>query len=477
MMKIAAFAALATIGSAMVMPAKVEMDDMIESALKRGGTEDVFFHLSKSCTDEAKAHKAALMEDTGALPVKKLLRVAIHDHLVAFTEQEHAPIMAACEDAGLECTSFWITNTVFAKDAPVDFIKKVMAEKKMDIKKVNGNKEYSVIDNVEGASMDEKFEVVDTDSERRRTQIAEYGIVLTEAEVAQLSGFTGPGSSNYPSEPTDGNGHGTHVTGTMAGLAPEGGTSPQVGMAPAAQWIGAAGCNPFGSCPTFDLTAALQFSGCPTRTCDPASPECDPTPDCTVAPDIVSNSWGGGRGSSAFWDVLGVLREEEIIVTFSMGNSGTGNGGCDTANSPGDSELVISVGASDSASALATFSSRGPGIDIPGVTRQQPFVDGPGVAVISSFAGSDTQYASASGTSMSCPHVSGYLALLLGADPTLTIADVESIITTSSETTLPPPAGPAQECEGVSYTETPNFFYGWGSIRVCQALTTLGMSC
>ena len=125
-MKIAAFAALATIGSAMVMPAKVEMDDIIESALKRGGTEDVFFHLSKSCTDEAKAHKAALMEDTGALPVKKLLRVAIHDHLVAFTEQEHAPIMAACEDAGLQCTSFWITNTVFAKDAPVDFIKKVM---------------------------------------------------------------------------------------------------------------------------------------------------------------------------------------------------------------------------------------------------------------------------------------------------------------------------------------------------------------
>ena len=344
-------------------------------------------------------------------------------------------------------------------------------------------------------------------------QIAEYGIVLTEGELAQMAGFEGegatvcsvdtgvrwthealvntyrgdvenhdynwygPGSSNYPSAPVDGNGHGTHVTGTMAGLAPPSGTSPQVGMAPGAQWIAAAGCNPFGSCPTFDLTASLQFSGCPTRTCDPASPECDPTPDCTQAPDIVSNSWGGGRGSSSFWDVLGVLREEEIIVTFSMGNSGSGNGGCDTANSPGDSELVISVGASDSSSALASFSSRGPGIDIPGVTRQQPFVDGPGVAVVSSFAGSDTQYASASGTSMSCPHVSGYLALLLGADPTLSISDVEAIITSASETTLPPPAGPVTSCEGVSYTETPNFFYGWGSIRVCQALATLGMSC
>ena len=151
----------------------------------------------------------------------------------------------------------------------------------------------------------------------------------------------GPGSSGYPSEPTDGNGHGTHVTGTMAGQP----VSVGIGMAPAAEWVAAAGCNPFGSCPTLDLTMALQWSGCPTRTCDPDDPECLSNPDCTRAPDIVGNSWGGGQGSSAFWDVLGVLKEEEIIVTFAMGNSG---GTCGTANSPGDSELVIGVGASDS---------------------------------------------------------------------------------------------------------------------------------
>ena len=153
-MKIAALAALVTLGSAMVMPAKVEMDDIIEAAVARGhGTEEVFFHLSKSCTDEAKAHKAALIEANGALPIKKLLRVAVHDHLVAFTEKEHAPLMAAAEHAGLKCMSFWITNTVYCKDAPVDFIKKIMGEKSIGIKKVNGNKEYSVIDNVEGATM------------------------------------------------------------------------------------------------------------------------------------------------------------------------------------------------------------------------------------------------------------------------------------------------------------------------------------
>lgn len=141
------------------------------------------------------------------------------------------------------------------------------------------------------------------------------------------------------------------------------------------------------------------------------------------------------------------------------------------------SELVIGVGASDASSALAGFSSRGPGIDIPGVARQQPFVDGPGVAVVSSFSGSDTQYASASGTSMSCPHASGYIALLLGHDPTLTIADVETIIIGNSAQDLPAPGGPVTSCEGIPFTEYPNFFYGWGSIRVCQALSAIGASC
>ena len=99
--------------------------------------------------------------------------------------------------------------------------------------------------------------------------------------------------------------------------------------------------NPFGSCPTFDLTASLQWSGCPTRTCDPDMPDCDPDPNCLLAPDIVSNSWGGGQGSSSFWDVLGVLKEEEIIVTFSMGNSGSGAHCCPAPRSHSSSVCHI----------------------------------------------------------------------------------------------------------------------------------------
>jgi subtilisin family serine protease len=330
-------------------------------------------------------------------------------------------------------------------------------------------------------------------------QIAEYGIVITGSERAQLAGFTGqgvvtanvdtgvrwthealigsyrggaddhdynwvgPGSSGYPVEPTDGNGHGTHTMGSISGQP----ASVGIGMAPDSEWIAAAGCNPFGSCPTVDLLESLQFCGCPTATDGSA-------PDCTQAPDLCSNSWGGGQGQSSFWDVLGVLKEEEVVTLFSMGNSGSA--GCGSANSPGDSELVISVGASDEADVIAFFSSRGPGVTIPGVTRQQPHITGPGVGVISSYNGADDQYASASGTSMSCPHVAGYVAQLLGAVPTLTIEDLERIME-DTPTTAGLGCAAACDCDDIPIETFPNMVWGYGRIDVCTALESLGFSC
>lgn len=487
MMKFVAAALLAATASALPGPA-VEVDDMVSASLEKNENTDIFVHLTNTCTDAAKAFKANLLETNGQLPEKKLLRVQIHDHLVEFTQHEQREVLAMAKKAGLEARGFWASNTVYIEDASPAFVRRLMHTK--DVRKVNGNKEYSIIDNVEGETQDEKFRPIEaTNTSHRRTQIYEYGIVVTRSEEAQLMGFrgegvvvanvdtgvrwthealigsyrggvedhdwnwVGPGSSNFPPEPQDGNGHGTHTMGTIAGQPVDIG----IGMAPDSEWIAAAGCNPFGSCPTLDLMLSLEFCGCPTMT-DGSNP------DCTRAPDLCSNSWGGGQGSSAFWDVLGVLKEEEVVTLFSMGNSGSS---CGSANSPGDSDLVISVGASDANDLIAFFSSRGPGVNIPGVTSQQPFIDGPGVSVISAYNGADDDYRSASGTSMSCPHVAGWVAQILAVAPTLTIEEIERVMADTAFQGMNP-SPPA--CGGIPNDQYPNMVYGNGRIDVCAAL-------
>jgi len=121
----------------------------------------------------------------------------------------------------------------------------------------------------------------------------------------------------------------------------------------------------------------------------------------------------------------------DIAPIFSEGNSGSS---CGTANSPGDSDLVVGVGATDENDMLASFSSRGPGVTAPGVDPFQPDVSAPGVQTLSAYNGADNEYAFASGTSMASPHVSGVVALVLGADYSLTPKEMEEVLERSADT-------------------------------------------
>src|SRR4051812_17636775 len=73
---------------------------------------------------------------------------------------------------------------------------------------------------------------------------------------------------------------------------------------------------------------------------------------------VVSNSWGGGQGSTFYNSVISSWNSAGITPVFAIGNSGSA---CGTANSPGDQANLISVGATtNSNNAMASFSSRGP---------------------------------------------------------------------------------------------------------------------
>ena len=87
--------------------------------------------------------------------------------------------------------------------------------------------------------------------------------------------------------PCDNNNHGTHTIGTMVG---DDGAGNQIGVAPAAKFISAKGCET-NNCSDAALLASGQWILAPT---DLAGN--NPRPD--LRPDIVNNSWGSSGGDA-----------------------------------------------------------------------------------------------------------------------------------------------------------------------------------
>jgi subtilisin family serine protease len=211
---------------------------------------------------------------------------------------------------------------------------------------------------------------------------------------------------------------GSHVTGTLLGAAA--GSIGPIGVAPGARWIAAKGCRD-GSCLNFGLLSSAQFMLCPTT-------RAGDRPRCDLSPDVINNSWGGGRGDTFYIAVANAWRAAGIVAVFSGGNGGPD---CATASSPGDMETVMAVCAVDSNDQLATFSARGPGINRAGFAEQKPDFCAPGVAVLSAHSTigmtDNSRYATNSGTSMAAPHLAGTLALLLSRQPGLGYNDLYQV--------------------------------------------------
>ena len=211
--------------------------------------------------------------------------------------------------------------------------------------------------------------------------------------------------------------HGTHVTGTMVGLAGE----HQIGVAPGAQFIAATACCVDGA----DPFLGFEWFAAPTKV-----DGSDADPD--MRPHIVNNSWGyTGYQDSLPADMIAELDEAMqaweaagILGVWSAGNANESLEGpdlepCDNISAPSwlDSAGYV-VAAFQEGGDITSFSSRGPGQDgEPGVD-----IGAPGAAVESAVPGNG--YESWDGTSMAAPHVSGAVALLWSQFPDL-VGDVE----------------------------------------------------
>lgn len=220
---------------------------------------------------------------------------------------------------------------------------------------------------------------------------------------------------NGKSSPYDDNEHGTHVAGTISGGNASGTT---IGIAPAVKLIIGKVFSSSGSASEADLLRAMQWIADP-----------DGNPQTNDGPSLVSNSWGGGEPSSSmdpmddsFCKAIAGWVKVGILPVFAAGNSGPSKG---SVNLPGACPQVLTAGATDENDKIARFSSRGPAHWKSGDVIK-PTVSAPGVKVISSVPGG--KYAAFSGTSMATPHVAGLAALVVQANPNISVENIQKAI-------------------------------------------------
>ncbi len=240
------------------------------------------------------------------------------------------------------------------------------------------------------------------------------------AHTALASRWRGGSNSWYdpygqhPSAPADVSGHGTWTMGVMVG-GDEDGSS--IGVAPGAQWIAVKMFNDAGASTATAIHQGYQWL------LDP-----DGNPATDDAPQVVNNSWTFATPGCNldFEPDLQALRAAGILPVFAAGNGGPGSG---SSYSPANNPSAFAVGAINNSSVIYGLSSRGP-TTCGGSSGVFPELVAPGVNIYTTdLAGF---YTTASGTSLAAPHVTGGLALLLSAFPTLTVSQQESALLSSA---------------------------------------------
>ncbi|TGJ84926.1 hypothetical protein E0Z10_g3835 [Xylaria hypoxylon] len=231
--------------------------------------------------------------------------------------------------------------------------------------------------------------------------IIDTGIYIAHAEFEGRATWL----ANYAdSSNSDGNGHGTHVAGTVG--------SKTYGVAKATKLYAVKVLDSSGSGTTSGVVAGMNYvtSDVATRSCPNGA---------------VANMSLGGASSTAINTAARAMIAAGVFLAVAAGNSNTDA----SSTSPAGEAQVCTVGATTSADARASFSNYGTVVD----------VFAPGQDVLSTWNNGGTN--TISGTSMSSPHITGLGAYLLSLEgkkaPQALCAYIASIGTSGVITSVP----------------------------------------
>ncbi|MER5795752.1 S8 family peptidase [Streptomyces sp. NPDC001980] len=213
--------------------------------------------------------------------------------------------------------------------------------------------------------------------------VIDTGVRITHADFGGRASYGWDFVGNDGSA-GDGNGHGTHVAGIIAGT--------RYGVAKKARVVSVRVLDDTGAGTTAQVIAGVDWVTAHAR-----------------RPAVANLSLGGYH--SAQLDTA-VRNSIKAGVTYTVA---AGNDGLPAArSSPADVPQALTVGATDRTDTRAGFSNYGSAVDL----------FAPGVAITSDANASDTARATYSGTSMAAPHVAGAAALYLAGHRKATPAQV-----------------------------------------------------
>ncbi len=240
--------------------------------------------------------------------------------------------------------------------------------------------------------------------------VVDTGVRQSLEDLAGTTFMAGYDFVNGDTDPSDDEGHGSHVCGTIAQSTDNG--IGVTGIAYRATIMPVKVLNSRGSGSYTDIADGIAYAA-------------------DHGADVINMSLGGSSDLAVLSDACQYAWNHGVVIVVSAGNASSS-----APEYPAAYPECISVTATDSLDRLASYSSYGPTVDIaaPGGDSNDSDNDGYCDMILqNTFVRRTEGYYFFAGTSMAAPHVSGVAALVKAANPALTNVEIRSILEDTAE--------------------------------------------